>query len=493
MGKIVKESARSTIISYIGVGISFVSAVLIMPKLFKPDEIGVLRVILAISGTFAGLFSLGISQLVFRTYKTFRDQNPTGYYSMILLVSFAGSILSIPFFMYYNLGISDFDETISSIVGTMLLSILVYVMIVSRIFYISFEALVRMTKSVTFMAVMQNLYLKGMPILFLGLYYFDLINFDGFLILYIALFIAAPIILIFYLRRKEGLKFGSLPTYTREERRHLFSLGGFGLLNTIAAALLLYIDTLMVNEYLKEAYAGIYTTMYLFGSVVAVPSRSLKLISGVFIVEALKDGDIEKVEEINQKSSQSLLVVSGLIFALVWGNIGSITGYLDEVYSIGIYVVLFIGLAQLFDVFAGMSSEIISASKYYWLHTPITMFTITVAIVANIYFIPEMGVTGAALATFISFGVLHLSRMISVMILFKISPFNVKIFLGAFFATLVIIGTSYIPSVGNIYIQAIYKTALIGATYGLLMYVFRISPDANNLVEKVLPFLKKKR
>ncbi|MFK7785478.1 MAG: polysaccharide biosynthesis C-terminal domain-containing protein [Crocinitomicaceae bacterium] len=492
MGKIVKESARSTTISYIGVVISFISAVLIMPKLLAPDEIGVLRVILAISGTFAGLFSLGISQLVFRTYKTYRDQNPSGYSSMILLVSFAGCLLSIPFFLYYDLGIGKFDGAISDIIGTALLSILVYVMIVSRIFYISFEALVRMTKSITFMAVMQNLYLKGMPIIFLGLYYFDLINFDGFLVLYIVLFIIAPLILVVYLRRKEDLKFGSLPTYTREEKRHLFSLGGFGLLNTIAAALLLYIDTLMVNEYLKEALAGVYTTMYLFGSVVAVPSRSLKLISGVFIVEALKDGDTKKVEEINQKSSQSLLVVSGLIFALVWGNIGSITGYLDEAYSIGIYVVLFIGLAQLFDVFAGMSSEIISASKYYWLHTPITMVTITVAIIANIYFIPEMGVTGAAIATFISFGVLHLSRMISVMILFKISPFNTKILLGTIFATLVIVGTSYLPSVGNIYIQLIYKTALIGTTYGLLMYIFRISPDVNNLAQKFIPFLKRK-
>ena len=484
MGVIVKESARSTVISYLGVVIAFVSAVLIMPKLLSPEEIGLIRVVLAVSGTFAGIFSLGISQLVFRTFNKYSDKDINGYFSLVLMVSILGCLLSAPFFIYFEHGFLRFDDRISDILDTILFPVLLYILIAARVFYISFEAVLRMTKSITFMALMQNFFLKGIPVVFLGLYFLGFINFDGFLILYILLFIFAPIILILYLRRREGLRFGKFPKYSREEKRYLLSLGGFGMLNTMAASLLLYVDTLMVNEYLREMSVGIYVTMYLFGSVVGVPNRSLKLISGVFIVEAIKEDDFEKVELINRKSSQSLLVISGLIFALIWGNINSITGYLDPVYSAGTFVVFFIGLAQLFDVYAGMSSEILSASKYYWVHTPITLLTIGVAIVTNMYLIPEYGIIGAAIATSISFGVLHLSRLISVAVLFRTTTFNQKIVIGTIIAGAVIVGTGYIPSVGNIYIQVIYKSALILTTYGLLMYAFKISTDVNSLVDK---------
>lgn len=486
MGTILKESARSTVISYMGIVVSFVSAVLIMPKLLSPEEIGLLRVILAITGTFAGLFSLGVSQLVFRTFTEYQERNGNGYYTMVLFVSVLGSVLSVPFFIYIDGTELDFDKSISDIVGTALLSTLIYLMIVSRIFYTSFEAILRMTKSVTFMSVMQNFFLKGVPILLLGLLYFDLLKFDGFLIAYIFLFIVAPFIVIVYLRRKEGLRFGKLPKYSKSEKRHLLSLGSFGLLNTLAATLLLYVDTLMVNEYLKEAAVGVYVTMYLFGSVVAVPSRSLKLISGVFIVDALKENDMDKVGELNRKSGQSLLVISGAIFALIWGNINSITGYLDPIYATGAMVVFYIGAAQLFDVYAGMSSEILSASKYYWLHTPITILTIIVAIVTNIYLIPKYQVEGAAIATFISFGVLHVSRIISVMILFKISPYDAKMALGTIILVGVVVGSMYLPSVGNIYVEAVYKSTAIFTVYGLLMYFTKISDDVNQLVDKYL-------
>jgi len=429
---------------------------------------------------------LGISQLVFRTFNRYSEENRNGYFSLVLIISVFGCLLSAPFFLYFDHGLFSFDGSISSLIDTVFFSTLLYVLIAARILHISFEAILRMTKSITFIAFMQNFFLKGIPIIFLGLYFFDLINFDGFLVLYILLFILAPLILILYLRRREGLRFGRLSTYSLKEKQDLLSLGGFGMLNTMAASLLLYVDTLMVNEYLREMSVGVYVTMYLFGSVVGVPNRSLKLISGVFIVEAIKSDDFEKVKLINQKSSQSLLVISGVIFALIWGNINSITGYLDPVYSLGASVVFFIGLAQLFDVYAGMSSEILSASKYYWIHTPITLLTIGVAIATNIYLIPQYGIIGAAIATSISFGFLHLSRLLSVALLFKTTPFNQKVLIGTIIASAVITGTMYLPSLGNIYIQVVYKSTLIVTTYGLLMYAFKISTDVNSLVDKYI-------
>ena len=493
MGVIIKESVRSTIISYLGVVIAFVSAALIMPKLLSPKEIGLIRVVLAVSGTFAGIFSLGVSQLIFRTFNEYRDKNLNGYFTLILMISILGSLLSLPFFLYSNDELFSFDDQISEIVGSIFFTIFLYVLISARIFYISFESILRMTKNITFMSFIQNIILKGTPLIFLALYFFGLITFDYLLVLYILLFILVPIVLIVYLKKREGVMFSKLPSYNKAEKRHLFSLGIFGLMNTMAATLLLYIDTLMVNEYLRELSVGVYVTMYFFGSVVGVPNRSLRLISGVFIVESMKKNDLNKVNLLNKKSSQSLLVFTGLVFALIWGNINSIVGYLDPIYSSGVLVILFIGLSQLFDVLAGMSSEILSASKYYWLHTPITLITIVIAIILNMFLIPEYGINGAALATSISFGVLHLSRLISVVFLFKITPFNRNLIVGLLIACLVVTLSMYMPSIGNILVQVIYKSILISLTYGFLMYIFKVSIDVNNLIDKYLIDYLKKR
>ena len=205
MGVIIKESVRSTIISYLGVVIAFVSAALIMPKLLSPKEIGLIRVVLAVFGTFAGIFSLGVSQLIFRTFNEYRDKNLNGYFTLILMISILGSILSLPFFLYSNDELFSFDDQISEIVESIFFTIFLYVLISARIFYISFESILRMTKNITFMSFIQNIVLKGTPLIFLALYFFGLITFDYLLVLYILLFILVPIVLIVYLKKREGL------------------------------------------------------------------------------------------------------------------------------------------------------------------------------------------------------------------------------------------------------------------------------------------------
>ena len=114
---------------------------------------------------FAGIFSLGVSQLIFRTFNEYRDKNLNGYFTLILMISILGSILSLPFFLYSNDELFSFDDQISEIVESIFFTIFLYVLISARIFYISFESILRMTKNITFMSFIQNIVLKGTPLI----------------------------------------------------------------------------------------------------------------------------------------------------------------------------------------------------------------------------------------------------------------------------------------------------------------------------------------
>ena len=487
MGVIIKESSRATIISYIGVMIGFLSSALIMPKLFSTEEIGVIRVINATTGIFAGIFSFGVSQLVFRTYNRYGiEKGINGFLSLVFFVCALGALASLPVFLIYHDQLLVFEEGISEFTSSDYFFMFVYLVIVFRIFQTGLEAMLRMTRNVTLIAIMQNFFLKGIPLVLLALIYFKIISFDNYLILYLLVFVVTPLYAFVFIRSKEGIRPGRIKGYKRKEVKSMISLATFGMLNTMAAAFFLFLDTLMVNEYMTESHVGVYTTMFLFGSVVSIPSKSLRQISGVLIVESMEKEDYDKVQEINIKSAQALLVFCGGILVMILSNLSTITGYLDPIYASGILVVLIVGIAQLFDAFMGTSSEILSASKYYWVHTPITILMIAVAVLANMWLIPIYGMNGAAIATLMGYFILHATRTIFVYTFFKIHPFSPKLILGMVICTATIALMMYIPNLENIYLNLIVKSLIAAIIYVPVVYVLKISHDVNDLLDKLV-------
>ncbi|MDX2362884.1 MAG: polysaccharide biosynthesis C-terminal domain-containing protein [Crocinitomicaceae bacterium] len=487
MGVIAKESSRATIISYFGIIIGFISSALIMPKIFSPEQIGVIRVINAASGIFAGIFSLGISQLVFRAYNSFgKEKGVNGFLSITLLVCALGSVVGLPFYFVLYERILDIKPGISEFTSSEYFVLFVYVLIVARIFYIGLEAVLRMTRNISLIAVLRDIVIKGAPLILLILYYFDVLQFDNYVVLYYLIFVLIPIYVFVFLYKREGIKIGKIRGYTKSDVKSLSSLATFGMLNTIAAAFFLFLDTLMVNEFLSETAVGVYSTMFLFGSVVSIPSKSLRNISGVLIVEALQKNAMDTVNEIYKKSTRALIVVCGGVFVLIWANIHSIIGYLDPVYATGTLVVLIIGLAQLFDAVFGTASDILSGSKYYWVHTPITLVMISMAIGTNLWLIPRLEMVGAALATLISLAFLHLTRALFVYFLFKIHPFSVRSTIGMLICLVTFAIAHFAPNFENIYLNLIYKSAIILVVYIPAIYFFKVSEDINEKIDGIL-------
>jgi hypothetical protein len=97
VGIIQRQTFRGTIWAYLGVGIGFVTTVLIYPNVFSTDEIGLLRLLVAYSALFAQFATLGFTRVATMLFPYFRnyENNHHGFFPLALLVSLSGLVLAM--------------------------------------------------------------------------------------------------------------------------------------------------------------------------------------------------------------------------------------------------------------------------------------------------------------------------------------------------------------------------------------------------------------
>jgi O-antigen/teichoic acid export membrane protein len=262
------------------------------------------------------------------------------------------------------------------------------------------------------------------------------------------------------------------------------------MVTTIGGSLFLYLDTLMVNYYLGESEVGIYGTMFLFGVIVIIPARSLKSISVSVLSRAFKEKNDKTILEIYQKSSITLLIIGGYIFMGVWCNMYSVFGYLPEEFQLGYYVVLCIGIGQLFDMATGVNNELIAASPKYKLNTWFILISIIVGVLVNIALIPGLGINGAGLATLLTIIFVNLLRLIAVFRIYKIQPFTFQTIKVVLLITGVTLFVEYLPNLDNYILNLFFKGGVISLIYLPLVYFMKISEDFNQLITGVISKFK---
>jgi O-antigen/teichoic acid export membrane protein len=489
MGTIKTQSIKATIISYIGVAVGFISSALIMPKVLSTDQIGLMKLIIAITGIFSSIFSFGVAQLLIRVYPTVKDNinKIAALFWLAMRITLIGVIIALPFYYILAPQLFHIEEVVTDFTKNQWFLIAVFVMFYFRLLYISLFGYVRMMDNVVLDAFIQDVLTKGGVLVLLVLFVLNWIDFTKYVYLVMAMYLVFPFLFLWYLKQN-----GGIPTYhhkvkfSKPEKKEFFYLASFGLLSTIGASLYIYLDTLMVSHYLGESQVGIYGTMYLFGVIVSVPARGMKTISASILAKAYSEGKHHEIKSIYQKSSITLLLVGGFFFVSIYSNMPSMYQYLPSAFEAGAYVVLFIGIGQLFDMLFGVNHEIIAASKYYRYNTYFVFLTAISGIIFNIIFIPIYGITGAALATCLSIVSINLLRLIAVYKLFGILPFTMKTLFGVVIITLFAVIWTWLPKLDNIVLSIAYKGTTFAFLYVTLIYILKLSDDINAIIDKIL-------
>jgi Na+-driven multidrug efflux pump len=223
---------------------------------------------------------------------------------------------------------------------------------------------------------------------------------------------------------------------------------------------------------------------------VLIPSRPLIKIASVLIADGWKSNDHAKIDEIYKKSNIVLTIVALLMFFGLWINIDHVFKIIGEEYIAGKYVILLVGLANVFEMSTSVSQYIINNSAYYKVITWFLLLFVVLLIISNAILIPLYGITGCAIAAVISRFVYNFLSWLFLYRKFGFQPFNLKYIL-LIFISLISFGLAWIiPQFSNFIIDMIVRSSVFVLLFGSGVLLSKLSPDLNETFTGSLRKLK---
>ena len=241
--------------------------------------------------------------------------------------------------------------------------------------------------------------------------------------------------------------------------------------------------------------AGVYSIALSIGIIIELPKRSLTQIAVPVLANAWKNQNMNNVQDIYHKTSLNQLITGGILFVLVWTNIDDLFMIIPngDIYSEGKWVVFFIAISKLFAISTGCNLEILQVSDHYRYSLWTKLLLIGVAIATNLYFIPLYGITGAAIATAISFFSNNVILYLVVWIKLGLQPFKPANLFAIFWLSLIFLIVYYLPLPFDAPIlKMALRIALTGAMFLFVLLRFKFSDDLRELVEMGMKKIRKR-
>jgi len=495
MGIVRRESIRSTIFSYIGILIGFISQTFIFTNLLTTQIVGLIRVLQSFAGLQAEVGQLSIQTTTGRFFPYFRNKENGhhGFLMMsILLTSFGFLLIFLLTFVFRNAIVGWYNEQSPLFAQKFYYA---FPIALALIYITVFESYLRMLYRIIFSTILKEIYIRLFALGAVLLFYFKMVDLDGFLLIFSGTYALAAILMIIYLKMLGELHFKiNTQVLTKDFLKEIRQYISYTYVTILVHRGILEMDKIFIAAMNGLGAAGIYSVTSLMANVISMPVNAIGNISISFISEAFKANDQTKIREIYHKASLNQFIASALLFLLIWFNADSFFSFMPDEYSQGKIIILLIGIAKLTDAICANSNSIILLSNYYSFMMFSGSFVLAFLIAANIFFIRLMGISGAAVAILTSV-VLHNSLKVGfVWWKLKIHPFTLNLgkTIGIFLIMLLIF--EFIPDLLSPVLDIILKSILILVIYLSLVIYLKVSIEINQLkieiVDRLIVYYK---
>ena len=159
---------------------------------------------------------------------------------------------------------------------------------------------------------------------------------------------------------------------------------------------------------------------------------------------------------------------------------------MDVIILHGFMIVFWVGLVKVYDALLGNNNSILFNSDYYRSILFFGVLLAALAIVFNLWLIPNYGINGAAIASFSAFFIYNTLKLGYVKLKFKILPFTNETF--KVLALLIVVGAifSFVSFPFHPIINIGLKSILMIVLYVGILYRFKISEDVYGVLNKFL-------
>lgn len=485
MGIVAKQSIKNVVSTYVGFGLGALNVLFLYPKFLTPEYYGLVTFLLSAGNLIWPFMSLGIHNTIvkyFSSYSKTSDRDRLLSFALLFPL-LLGSFFGILGFFSYDF-ILNYFEGQNDLVQPYAWTILIIG--IATAYFEVFFAWSKVQFQSVFGTIMREIFHRlGISLLLLALY-FNWLDVSTFIYGILAVFLLRSLLLMIYAFKLHLPKISwQLPPNFKDVMQYsaLIFIAG-----TIAVALF-DMDKVMIEYFLPIENVSIYGIAIYIATVIAVPSKAMHQITNPITAKYLNTKSIDALKDLYIRSSNTLFLISGLIFVLIVTNIQMLYQIIPEDYRAGVSIVFLISLVKLSDNFLGNNNSIVFNSKYYKTVLFAGIMVVGLAFLLNIWWIPEFGIYGAAYATFCAFLAYNIFKLVFVYFKFKIHPINFKSLLILFSITGMTLGFYFWDFSWHPIFNILLKSTVLSILYVLLALSLNLSADVSDLYRK---FFQKK-
>jgi len=480
MGIVRNQSIKNSISFYIGMAIGAVNTVIIYPNVFKdnPEYFGLIQILLAYAIVVATFTTFGIPKTFVRFFPAIKEKGQLFFLSILIpLIGFVLATISYLLFKDQIFELLNASELLKDN----------FFYIILLVFFIGFyDVLTSISRSFLSAATpifINEVFLKFYSMSMLMLHWFGYLDFTTFLQVYLFGYVLKFAILFFLQWRKDRFAFAiSLKDLDIKE---LLKFGIYVMVGGASLMIVTRLDMMMIGALLDLEQVAFYTVAFFIGNVIKVPGKSIGAIAIPLISKAWKKQNMKEMQTLYSKSSINQLIIGGVFFLCVWLSIDEVFSLLPEKFSHGKWVVLFIGLSQLFNISTGVNGAIIINSKYYKFDLYTNIILVLLTLITNYLLIPIYGINGAAMATAISVLLFNFIKLIIIKVKMNMHPFSIQTLYTVVLLIALYIFIINLPTFDNAIFSIFWRSSLGITLFIPLLFWFNLSEDISEIMRGV--------
>lgn len=490
MGIVSKQATLNSILYYVGVFLGYVNVIILFPAYFTSEQFGLIQLMVGISFIYSQFSSVGLIYGINRYFPFFKseDKKHQGLLTYITIIATSGFVILTILYVVFKPFIIDLYIEKSGLFTEYFL--LIVPLSFFTLAFTILEALARVILKTGFSNFLREVLLRLLITTGIFLYVVKIFNIEVFIYYYVFTYALVAVFLTFQIIFSKEFKF--VLSFKHLEKLKFFDFLKFNLYNLFSGAAMFVgqkVDVLIIGAMLGLAQLGAYSLYFYIASVIYIPMKSLSRITFPIIANHWKSNDVNSINEIYKKTSVIQLIFGLLIYIGVIINRHNLFALLKKTDYIDNFLIFpFVGLAILFDVTAGLNSDIISNSPKFRYNALFNLVFLFSTVAGNVLLIPYLGIVGAAVAIAIAFLIFNFIKWLFLKIQYNMQPLDYRQILLLLISLIVFFIGEILPSIKIIYIDIIYRSTIVAVFFGAAVYLLKLSEDLN---EKFLIYYHK--
>ncbi len=491
MGIISRQGFKHSIVNYVGAGIGLVTTLFVYP--LQTEAYGLAQFLMATAVLFIPLTVLGAQSLPIRFFHRFEDPatGHNGFVNWLLLLTLLGGLLTTFLTWIFWDQILGYYSNISSLYPLYLIYFLPILILRGTIQVLN--TYISNFHRIVVPSILNDLLIKITLPLFVILVYLEWWTYRELVIGLVLHYVVVVAGLLLYLHHLGQWTLNiHWPKFRGPIQKEMRTYAIYGILGSMGASIAMNLDIFMISSMISPQATGIYSIAAVMANLINRPLIAITAISAPIIMKAWSRKDHTEIQEIYSKSSINSLIPGGLLFLLIILNLQDLYSMMPNSHLIreNETALLFLGCAYLINLMTGVNAEIMVYSNLFKWHFYTVLLLAVLNFVLNFFFIRWIGITGAALATLISFFVYNLMKGTIIWFKHGMHPFTWS--LVKLLIICVVIGGAFhfLPLPGPPWVTIGLRSLLLATIFTAGVWYFSISSEVTAFITRAFAFVR---